>query len=199
VIAKFLIVTGCRVNGDWASQWEWTYFDLTNKTSSHSSANLGINPTTGGFWASGWNVTHFLNLYPPLLRREFRADARQTRQRIFTFDGSNDLYWRKGVSFGSSLTLLPLKGLNPPPQQLNFGGVIRRFKPNVQTIKTFILSQRLHIFQPNFEQNITRSSAIAEGPRDASCQLKSCQLPRNSAETTYTTSPDQIDGMKLEI
>ena len=47
--------------------------------------------------------------------------------------------------------------------------------------------------------SITRSSAIAEGPRDASCQLKSCQLPRNSAETTYTTSPDQIDGMKLEI
>ena len=44
---------------------------------------------------------------------------------------------------------------------------------------------------------VTRSSA--EGPRDASCQLKSCQLPRNSAETTYTTSPDQIDGMKLEI
>ena len=29
----------------------------------------------------------------------------------------------------------------------------------------------------------TRSSAIAEGPREASCQLKSCQLPRNSAET----------------
>ena len=42
-------------------------------------------------------------------------------------------------------------------------------------------------------------SYIAEGPRDASCQLKYCQLPRNSAETTYTTSPDQIDGMKLEI
>ena len=47
--------------------------------------------------------------------------------------------------------------------------------------------------------SITRSSAVAEGPRDASCQLKSCQLPRNSAETTYTSSPDQIDGMKLEI
>ena len=45
----------------------------------------------------------------------------------------------------------------------------------------------------------TRSSDIAEGPRDASCQLKSCQLPRNSAETTCMTSPDQIDGMKLEI
>jgi len=45
----------------------------------------------------------------------------------------------------------------------------------------------------------TSSSAIAEGPRDASCQLKSCQLQRNSAETTYTTSRDQIDGMKLEM
>jgi len=33
-------------------------------------------------------------------------------------------------------------------------------------------------------QERTRSPAIAEGPRGASCQLKSCQLPRNSAETT---------------
>ena len=39
----------------------------------------------------------------------------------------------------------------------------------------------------------TRSSAIAEGPRDASCQLKSCQLPRNSAETICTTSHEQIE------
>ena len=28
----------------------------------------------------------------------------------------------------------------------------------------------------------TRSSAIAQGPRDASCQLKSCQLPRNEQQ-----------------
>ena len=53
-----------------------------------------------------------------------------------------------------------------------------------------------HIRDPN---NIkTRSSAIAEGPRDASCQLKSCQLPRNSAETTCTTNPEQIKVIKLE-
>jgi len=32
-----------------------------------------------------------------------------------------------------------------------------------------------------------------------SCQLKFCQLPRNSAEATYTTSPDQIDGMKFLV
>ena len=38
------------------------------------------------------------------------------------------------------------------------------------------------------ERILTRSSAIAEGPRDASCQLnlKSCQLPCNSTETTCT-------------
>jgi len=36
------------------------------------------------------------------------------------------------------------------------------------------------------------------GTRDASCQLKSCQLPRNSAENTCTTSPEQIKVMKLE-
>jgi len=49
----------------------------------------------------------------------------------------------------------------------------------------------------NFEST-TRSSAIADGPRDASCQLKSCQLPNNSAENTWTTSPEQIEVMKLE-
>jgi len=47
-------------------------------------------------------------------------------------------------------------------------------------------------------KNEQKSSAIADGPRDASCQLKSCQLPRNSAETTCTTSPEQSEVMKLE-
>ena len=47
-------------------------------------------------------------------------------------------------------------------------------------------------------QKGTRSLAIAEGSRDASCQLKSCQLPCNSAETTCTTIPEQIEIMKLE-
>ena len=48
------------------------------------------------------------------------------------------------------------------------------------------------------QQILPRSSAIAEGPRDASCQLKSCQLPRNSAETICSTNPEQIEVMKLE-
>ena len=46
--------------------------------------------------------------------------------------------------------------------------------------------------------DVTRSSAIAEGPRDASCQLKSCQLPHNSVETTCKTSPEQTEVMKLK-
>ena len=50
---------------------------------------------------------------------------------------------------------------------------------------------RSPLLDTDFSSNSkTRSSAIAEGPRDASCQLKSCQLPRNSAETTCTTSPE---------
>ena len=40
-------------------------------------------------------------------------------------------------------------------------------------------------------------------PSDRAMRLVSSnlamQLPRNSAETTYTTSPDQTDGMKLEV
>jgi len=52
-----------------------------------------------------------------------------------------------------------------------------------------LCSAALLDFDSNFARS-TRSSAIAEGPRDASCQLKSCQLPRNSAESTCTTSPE---------
>ena len=45
---------------------------------------------------------------------------------------------------------------------------------------------------------ITRSSVIAEGPHNALCQLKSCQLPCNSAETTCTTSFERIEVIKLK-
>jgi len=63
----------------------------------------------------------------------------------------------------------------------------------------------------NLARLFTRSSAITEGPRDASWQLKFCQLPRNSAETTcfctveqcatvcfLMSSPEEIEVMKLE-
>jgi len=46
-----------------------------------------------------------------------------------------------------------------------------------------------------------RCTRISNDEREAQlspCQLKSCKLPRNSAETTRTTSREEIDGMKLE-
>ena len=67
--------------------------------------------------------------------------------------------------------------------------VTRRRLPNTYRPKPVVLT---------WHDAVTRSSAIVEGPRDASCQLKSCQLPWNSAQTTSTTSPEQIEVMKLE-
>ena len=85
--------------------------------------------------------------------------------------------------------------------QMVLGPLIRRKNSRIcftqQLLNCFVCVMQL-VYR-DVLRKVTRSSAIAEGPRDASCQLKSCQLPRNSAETTYTTSPDQIDGMKLEI
>ena len=43
---------------------------------------------------------------------------------------------------------------------------------------------------------LAKLQARSWGPRDGSCKLKSCQLPRNSAETSCTTK--QIEVMKLE-
>ena len=86
-----------------------------------------------------------------------------------------------------------------PPTQF-FTGRIPFLPPNEQHESTEGLPQNIitqdrnlcnrncKLNRPTLPWN-TRSSAIAKGPRDASCQLKSCQLPHNSAETTCTTSP----------
>jgi len=62
-------------------------------------------------------------------------------------------------------------------------------KPN-PTLHNFghDFGEKIQGFLRTFQAPKTRSSAIAKGPRDASCQLKSCQLLRNNAETTCTTS-----------
>ena len=72
------------------------------------------------------------------------APTGQTRRRIFRLDGSNDA--DVAVHFGGFFhTEIPRK-----PQFLGAG--IGVFKPNVQTIESFMLSKTLHRFQPNFAQ-----------------------------------------------
>jgi len=44
----------------------------------------------------------------------------------------------------------------------------------------------------------TKSSATADGPRDAMCQSKFCRLLHNSLGTTCTRNPEQIEVMELE-
>ena len=83
------------------------------------------------------------------------------------------------------------------------GNGLNDFDENIlKLLLLLLLSERLPSYSwlttPWLHRVSTRSSAIAEGPRDASCQLKSCQLPRNSAETPCATSPEQIEVMKLE-
>jgi len=44
----------------------------------------------------------------------------------------------------------------------------------------------------------TRRSATSDGPRDAMCQLKSCQLLHNRLGTSCTTNTEQVEVMALE-
>jgi len=41
-------------------------------------------------------------------------------------------------------------------------------------------------------------NSAADGPRDALCRLKSCQLLHNSIGTSCTTEQQEIDAMELE-
>jgi len=53
----------------------------------YGCAKLGAYPSTGGFWAHGWNITKIF-LFIPFLRN---SPTCQTCRRIFTHDGSNDV------------------------------------------------------------------------------------------------------------
>jgi len=88
--------------------------------------------------------------------------------------------------------------------------VLKIWKDYVNAFKARLDKISLHqTVEFDFTADLTGTGNRSEGvikqeaqisPRDrAMRRVKSCQLPRNSAETTYTTSPDQIDGMKLEI
>ena len=115
----------------------------------YGCAKLGAYPSTGGFWAHGWNITKIIFIYAPFFRN---SPTGHTRQPIFTHDGSNDADSRKDVPFGGFSYCSPFRGSKTPKKTLNFGAWIGVFKPNSRNLKTSIFSKLLHRFQPNFAQ-----------------------------------------------
>jgi len=78
----------------------------------------------GVFSANGWNITIFFIYLYIFIRR---SPTGQTRQRIFTFDGSNNSDSSKGCAFwGFCWHGSPFWEWNP--QNPNFGGVNWRFQ-----------------------------------------------------------------------
>jgi len=154
------------VNGDWLCQWEMAIFDphrihtpwpITKKIGTsdcvgnpYGCAKFGANPSMGGFWTNGWNITIFLFIYFYLFF--INSPTGQTRRRILTLDGSSDADSRKDVPFGGFVDIAPHFGREIPPKTPIFGAWIGVFKPNGQNIESFMLSKLLHRFQPNFAQ-----------------------------------------------
>ena len=66
-------------------------------------AKFGSNPSMGGFWANGWNITKFFFIFI----FSVNSPTGQTRRRIFTLDGSNDADSRKNVTFGGFVDIAP--------------------------------------------------------------------------------------------
>ena len=116
----------------------------------YGCAKFGANPSTGGFWANGWNITKFFFIFIYLFIPFFH-------KLTYRSDATTDFHawWLKrrrfaqGCAFwGVSLTLLPNFGAKTPI----LGAWISVFKPNGQNIESFMLSKLLHRFQRNVAQ-----------------------------------------------
>ena len=118
----------------------------------YSCAKFGANPSTGGFWANGWNITNFF-IYLFIYLYLFSSTHLQVRP----VNGFSRLMAQttriraRMCLLGVSLTLLSILGLNTPKTPI-FGAWRGVFKPNGQTIESFMLSKLMHRFQPNFAQ-----------------------------------------------
>ena len=112
----------------------------------YGSAKFGANPSTGGFWANGWNITKiYLFIYTFLF---INSPTGQTRQRIFTLGGSNDANSRKDVPFGGFVNIASHFGGEIPPKP-QFWGVNRRFQ-----------AKRAKYWNLNFTNPRRRTAAI---------------------------------------
>jgi len=114
-----------RIHTPWPITKKFVASDYFNDP--YGYAKFGANPSTGGFWANGWNITKlfiYLFIYTLfswthlLVRRDdgfSRLMAQTTRIRA------------RMCLLGVSLTLLPILGVKYP-QTPNFWGVNRRFQ-----------------------------------------------------------------------
>ena len=112
-------------------------------------AKFGVNPSTGGFWANGWNEQKFyLFIY---------TFFSSTHLQVRPINGFSHLMAQttriraRMCLLGVSLTLLPTFGAKYPKTPI-LGAWIGVFKPNGQNIESFMSSKLLHRFQPNFAQ-----------------------------------------------
>jgi len=111
----------------------------------YSCAKFGANPSTGGFWANGWNITKIFFIYLYLF--SMNSPIGHTRRRIFKRRG-----FAHGCAFwGFRWHCFPFWWWNTPKIPI-LGEWIGVFKPNGQNIESFMLSKLLHRFQPNFAQ-----------------------------------------------
>ena len=93
----------------------------------YSCAKFGANPSTGGFWANGWNITKifFIYLFIPFFS--------WTHLQVRPADGFSGLMAQttrtraRMCLLGVSLRLLPISGVKSP-ENFNFWGVNGRFQ-----------------------------------------------------------------------
>jgi len=111
-------------------------------------AELGVYPSTGGFWAYGWNITKIIFIYALFWQLTNRSDPSTEFSRMMA---QTTRTRARMCLFGDFLTLLPISGVKNPKTP-NFGARIGVFKPNSRNRKTCILSKLLHRVQPNYAQ-----------------------------------------------
>jgi len=117
----------------------------------YGCAKFGANPSTGSFWANGWNITkifYIFLLYLFFMNSPYRSDP------LTDFHA----WWlrRRGLAQGCAFWgfrwhCFPFWGWNTPKIPI-LGAWIGVFKPNGQNIESFMLSKLMHRFQPNFAQ-----------------------------------------------
>jgi len=112
-----------------------------------SYTKFGRNPSLGGFWAKGWNITKIIFIYLYLFF--FDQPTVQTRGWIFTHNSPKDVKSRKDVPFGG-LNYVPPNFVGIIPKNWNFGGVNRTFKPERQKFQILITWKLLSRSWRNF-------------------------------------------------